>query len=173
GNSAPENSRDANGPPGNGSSDNHSEANNSPATPENPSVVGDPTPDDLAVAKARAAADKSNRSAKKPGLASDEENLSDEERMRRHELKYAPIKKYLYRSTVEFCLELDVNGDTKVTRSEIKKTMPEFGAYFDEWDRNHNGLWEYTEIAFGLYKVRFFTGKESSPASVDSSEGKE
>lgn len=95
-------------------------------------------------------------------------NDSEEQRISRHEQKIAPIKKYLHRSTIEFCLILDMNDDQKVTRDEIQKNMPELEAFFDEWDRNRNGLWEYVEIAIGLYKVRFYSGKETDPVPEDS-----
>lgn len=93
-----------------------------------------------------------------------EENLVKEEikTIKEQYKKYAPIRKYLNLTTIEFCQKLDKNSNDKIEHGEIQKEMPELLMFIKEWDRNQNGILDYTDLAIGLYKVRNLFKKADS-----------
>ncbi len=81
-------------------------------------------------------------------------DLSEEDKLLDWYKIFKPARKYLSLTTIELCFKLDKDENNIVTREEIEQAAPELLVVFDDWDRNHNNVLEYVDIACGMYRAR-------------------
>ncbi|MDO5565480.1 MAG: EF-hand domain-containing protein, partial [Planctomycetia bacterium] len=64
------------------------------------------------------------------------------------------FKKYFELTAMELCRKLDANGDKKIDREEVQKGAPEMSEFYDEWDRNKDGILSQTDLVIGFCTCR-------------------